>query len=95
MMSSREIAELTNKTISHIHVDIWNMLEQLYYIKKDDRNFDHNKNQQVNLVKGVIAVIDNRGYVSEFLLDRRHTEILITTDEIRRQSQRTFLCQEH
>ncbi|MDK6973327.1 hypothetical protein [Proteus mirabilis] len=40
-MSSREIAELTNKQVKHIHVDIWNMTEQLYGIKKDGRDFDH------------------------------------------------------
>ncbi|KMJ44791.1 hypothetical protein ABLB69_19810 [Xenorhabdus khoisanae] len=50
------------------------------------QDFDHHKNQQVTLVNGVIAVIDYRGYVSEFQLDRRHTEIFITTDDIRRQS---------
>ncbi|PHM58932.1 antirepressor [Xenorhabdus stockiae] len=85
MMSSREIAELTGKEVKNVHVDIWNMLTQLYGIKKDGWNFNHHKNQQVKLVEGVIAVIDNRGYISELLLDRRHTEILITGyDVVRR-----------
>ncbi|MBD1228391.1 Rha family transcriptional regulator [Xenorhabdus griffiniae] len=84
-MSSREIAELTGKEVKNVHVDIWNMLTQLYEIKKDGWNFNHHKNQQVTLVDGVIAVIDYRGYVSEFQLDRRHTEILITGyDVVRR-----------
>uniref|UniRef100_UPI001EDF5818 Rha family transcriptional regulator n=1 Tax=Xenorhabdus bovienii TaxID=40576 RepID=UPI001EDF5818 len=86
MMSSREIAKLTGKQVKHIHQDIWNMLEQLYGIRKDGQDFDHDKNQQVTLVEGVIAVIDNRGYVSEFLLDRRHTEILITGYDIIRRA---------
>ncbi|MGJ0627926.1 Rha family transcriptional regulator [Xenorhabdus bovienii] len=86
MMSSREIAKLTGKQVKHIHQDIWNMLEQLYGVRKDGQDFDHDKNQQVTLVEGVIAVIDNRGYVSEFLLDRRHTEILITGYDIIRRA---------
>ncbi|WP_448512326.1 Rha family transcriptional regulator [Photorhabdus laumondii] len=85
MMSSREIAELTNKTVSNIHVDIWSMAKELYTIHKDDWNFNHHKNQHVRVVEGVIAVIDNRGYIFEFLLNRRHTEILITGyDVVRR-----------
>ncbi|MGV7961999.1 DNA-binding protein [Photorhabdus tasmaniensis] len=85
MMSSCEIAELTNKTVSNIHVDIWSMAKELYGIHKDDCNFNHHKNQHVRVIEGVIAVIDNRGYVSELLLNRRHTEILITGyDVVRR-----------
>ncbi|CDG86920.1 conserved hypothetical protein [Xenorhabdus bovienii str. feltiae Florida] len=34
----------------------------------------------------MFAVIDSRGYVSEFLLDRRHTEILITGYDIIRRA---------
>ncbi|MBD2796054.1 phage regulatory protein/antirepressor Ant [Xenorhabdus sp. 18] len=84
-MSSREIAELTGKEIKNIHVDIWNMIKQLYEIEKDGWNFNHHKNQYVRVVDGAIAIIDNRGYVSELLLDRRHTEILITGyDVVRR-----------
>lgn len=85
MMSSKEIAKLTGKSKSDIHVDIWNMLKQLYGLGKDDGNFHHHKNQKVTVTDGVIACFDNRGYVSEFLLDRRHTEILITGyDVVRR-----------
>lgn len=85
MMSSKEIAKLTGKSKSDIHVDIWNMLKQLYSIGKDDGNFHHHKNHNVTVTEGVVACFDNRGYVSEFLLDRRHTEILITGyDVVRR-----------
>ncbi|MDX7992997.1 Rha family transcriptional regulator [Xenorhabdus littoralis] len=85
MMSSREIAELTGKEHKNIIRDIWEILNQLYQIQKDGSNLSHHKNQYVTLIEGVVAVIDNRGYVSEFLLDRRHTEILITGyDVVRR-----------
>ncbi|POP44955.1 transcriptional regulator [Superficieibacter electus] len=87
VMSSNEIANLTDKSKSDIHVDIWNMLKQLYRIEKDDGNIHHLKNQKVTVIRGVITCFDNRGYVSEFLLDRRHTEILITGyDVVRRAS---------
>lgn len=86
MMSSKEIAKLTKKTVGNIHADVWSMLTQIYDITKDDWNFNHHKNQQVTLVDGVIACIDGRGYVSEFLLDRRHTEILITGYDVKRRA---------
>ncbi|WP_444878195.1 transcriptional regulator [Citrobacter koseri] len=87
MMSSNEIARLTGKNKSDVHVDIWNMLKQLYGIEKDDGNFNHLKNQKVVVIGGVVTCFDNRGYVSEFFLDRRHTEILITGyDVVRRAS---------
>lgn len=87
MMSSNEIAKLTGKNKSDIHVDIWNMLKQLYGIEKDDGNFHHLKNHKVAIINGVVTCFDNRGYVSEFFLDRRHTEILITGyDVVRRAS---------
>ncbi|WP_274725860.1 Rha family transcriptional regulator [Xenorhabdus bovienii] len=85
-MSSREIAKLTGKEHKNIIRDIWEMLNQLYQVQKDGSNLSHNKNQQVTLVDGVIAIIDNRGYVSEFLLDRRHTEILITGYDVQRRA---------
>lgn len=86
MMSSKEIAKLTGKNKADVHVDIWNMLRQLYGIEKDDGKNHHNKNQSVTIVNGVIAVFDNRGYVSEFLLDRRHSEILITGYDVKRRA---------
>lgn len=86
MMSSREIAKLTKKQHAHVVRDIWTVLEQLYSINKDDPNLDDNKNQKVRVIDGVNAAIDARGYVSEFLLDRRHTEILITGYDIKRRA---------
>lgn len=86
MMSSREISDLTAKTIFNIHSDIWTMLEHLDGVKKDDWNFHHHKNQVITIVKGIIACIDARGYVSEFLLERRHTEILITGYDVQRRA---------
>lgn len=86
MMSSREIAELTGKQHKHVIRDIWEILNQLYQIEKDGTDLGHHKNQEFIVTKGVVAVIDNRGYVSEFLLDRRHTEILITGYDVKRRA---------
>ena len=86
MMSSEEIATLTGKNKSDVHVDIWNILKQLYDIDKDDGKNHHIKNQQVAIVNGVIISVDGRGYISEFLLDRRHTEILITGYDVKRRA---------
>lgn len=85
-MSSREIAELTGKNKADVHVDIWNMLSQLYSINKDDGKVHHVKNQQVNLTDGIIVLFDVRGYVSEFNLDRYHTEVLVTGYDLKRRA---------
>ena len=63
-MSSREIAELTGKEISHVHRDIRAMLDQL-----DDPKMDH-----VDFVE----VKDTRGYTSEYLLNHDLSVLLIT-----------------
>ena len=86
MMSSKEIAKLTGKQPKDVIRDIWVMLESLYGITKDGANLRDHKNQSVTLTKGVVAVIDSRGYVSEFLLDRRHSEILITGYDVKRRA---------
>ncbi|MEI9749631.1 phage antirepressor KilAC domain-containing protein [Moellerella wisconsensis] len=85
-MSSREIAELTGKNKADVHVDVWNMLSQLYSIYKDDGKTHHVKNQQVNLTDGIIVSFDVRGYVSEFNLDRYHTEVLVTGYDLKRRA---------
>ncbi|CAI2419384.1 transcriptional regulator [Serratia liquefaciens] len=85
MMSSRDMAEITGKEVKNIHADIWNTLGQLYHIEKDGWDFSHHKNHNVTIIDGVIACIDNRGYISEFFLNRRHSEIQITGyDVVRR-----------
>lgn len=85
-MSSREIAKLVEKLHKNVIRDIWEMLEQLYGISKDGSGLSHKENQQVTIKEGVIACIDARGYVAEFLLDRRHTEILITGYDVKRRA---------
>lgn len=85
-MSSREIAELTGKNKADVHVDVWNMLSQLYSINKDDGKIHHVKNQQVKLTDGIIVLFDVRGYVSEFNLDRYHTEVLVTGYDLKRRA---------
>lgn len=85
-MSSSEIAELTGKNKADVHVDIWNMLSQLYSITKDDGKTHHIKNQQVVLVDGVSVTFDARGYVFEFNLDRYHTEVLVTGYDLKRRA---------
>lgn len=87
MMSSKEIANLTSKDHGSVVVrDIWVMVDQLYGIKKDAANLQHNKNQSVTVVNGLDVKVDARGYIYEFQLDRRHTEILITGYDVKRRA---------
>ncbi|HGJ5898717.1 MAG TPA: hypothetical protein ACHBY6_07670 [Arsenophonus apicola] len=85
-MSSSEIAELTGKKKADVHVDIWNMLFQLYSISKDDGFFHHVKNQIVTIKEGIYVTFDVRGYVSEFSLDRYHSEVLVTGYDVKRRA---------
>ncbi|CRY80116.1 Rha family transcriptional regulator [Yersinia intermedia] len=86
MMGTKEIAKMTEKRPADVIRDVWVMLESLYGISKDNANLRNYKNQQVALFSGVIACIDNRGFVSEFLLDRRHSEILVSGYDVKRRA---------
>lgn len=63
-MTSREIADLTGKELSHIHRDIRVMLDEL---KKDDPDLNHPREDK-----------DSRGYTTCFYLSRELTETLLT-----------------
>ncbi|MDX7998796.1 Rha family transcriptional regulator [Xenorhabdus sp. Reich] len=85
VMSSREIAELTGKSPAHVCRDIRAMLAGLYggaesdYIRKPD--LAYLTNQGVTCIQ----YDKNNQYGWEYLLDRRHTEILVTGyDVVRR-----------
>ncbi|HED5571061.1 Rha family transcriptional regulator [Yersinia enterocolitica] len=86
MMGTKEIAKLAGKRHDNAIRDVWEMLDSLYGISKDSSDLRNYKNQQVTLVSGVIACIDNRGFVSEFLLDRRHSEILVSGYDVKRRA---------
>lgn len=70
-MSSREIAELTGKRHGDVIRDIRTMIEQI----GDDADLRH-----------VVDVKDPRGYTAEFLLDRYHTEVLVTGYDVKRRA---------
>jgi phage regulator Rha-like protein len=65
MMSSKEISQITGKTIGNIHVDIRKMVNEL----KDDREFNHQQYQEFK---------DGRNFTKEFLLDKELTTILVS-----------------
>lgn len=70
-MSSTEIAKLTGKEKGHVHRDIQEqILKGLYEI-------DNPKMDDIE-IKGISAIIDNRGYVSEYHLDKEHSLTLIS-----------------
>ncbi|MEK9497057.1 phage antirepressor KilAC domain-containing protein [Photorhabdus sp. P32] len=94
-MSSREIAELVGKEVSHVHRDIRAMVPAIYAVEQGENvksyKWDTNKKKMMQFldhhnIQGINPVFDDRGYVYEFLLDRRHTEILITGYDIKRRA---------
>ncbi len=85
-MSSREIAELTGKRHDNVCRDIRVILSELYGGKPDDyirnSNLSHITNQSVTCRQ----YDKNNPNAWEYLLDRRHTEILITGYDILRRT---------
>ncbi|MEQ1975012.1 Rha family transcriptional regulator [Xenorhabdus sp. SGI240] len=86
MMSSREIAKLTCKNHTNVGRDIRSMLSALYgsedkdYIRKSDLIYV--TNQGVDCVH----YDTNNPNAWEYLLDRRHTEILVTGYDVKRRA---------
>ncbi|HHG9959540.1 TPA: transcriptional regulator [Yersinia enterocolitica] len=95
MMSSREIARITSKKIGDVHRDIRAMVPALYASDQGEEiksyAWDTNKEKMVlfllhHNIQGVEVNFDERNYVYEFLLDRRHTEILISGYDVKRRA---------
>ncbi|HFF8588243.1 Phage regulatory protein Rha (Phage_pRha) [Raoultella ornithinolytica] len=95
MMSSREIATLTGKDIGKVHRDIRAIVPALYSVDSGDDVKSYSwgtSKSEMNAflahhnIQGVTAIFDDRGYVYEFLLDRRHTEILVSGYDIKRRA---------
>lgn len=76
-MSSTEIATLTGKEKKNVHRDIRiQILEGLYDIK-DGSDLSHIK------IQGVTAIFDERGYVSDWHLDKEHTFTLFSGYDVK------------
>ena len=75
-MSSTEIAELTGKEKSNIHRDI---KEQLFFNLYEIDASDLKDGQ----IQGLTVVLDERGYWKEVLLDKYHTDILVSGYEVK------------
>ncbi|HAM4421377.1 TPA: phage regulatory protein/antirepressor Ant [Escherichia coli] len=85
-MSSREIAELTGKRHDHVCRDIRVILSELYGSKPDDYIRNPNLGYITNQSVTCRQYDKNNPNAWEYLLDRRHTEILITGYDILRRT---------
>lgn len=86
MMSSREIAKLTGKQHKEVCRDIRVMLVQLY--GGEENQYIRNSNLLYETNQGVMCNNYNPNNPNgwEYLLDRRHTEILITGYDVKRRA---------
>lgn len=71
-MSSTEIALVTGKRKSDIHQDIKTQLFIGIYGLEDGGDYHHQQ------IQGITIVLDSREYWSEVLLDRYHSDILVS-----------------
>lgn len=85
-MSSREIAELTGKRHDHVCRDVRVILSELYGGKPDDYIRNPNLGYVTNQSVMCHQYDKNNPNGWEYLLDRRHTEILITGYDIVRRT---------
>ncbi|MFC5427618.1 Rha family transcriptional regulator [Paraburkholderia denitrificans] len=69
-MSSKDVAERTDKKHTNVIRDIRDMMEALN--KADDSKLSHEYNQ------GLTEIKDERGYTKEFLMSRPVVELLVT-----------------
>ncbi|EAO3792478.1 hypothetical protein EGE81_16300 [Salmonella enterica] len=78
LMSSKEISKLTGKRHSDILRDIRSVLNELYADDYHNAKLRYEKNQLLTIVEGIVVNIDYRGMEGEYMLDRKHTDVLIT-----------------
>lgn len=76
-MSSTEIAQLTGKRKADVHQDIKIQIFGNLYGVKDGGNFHHQE------IQGLTIVYDDRKYWKEILLDRYHSDILVSGYDVK------------
>lgn len=95
MMGSREIAAVTGKKVNAVHRDIRAMVPALYAVDNGEevrsQAWETTKDKMIAFlnhhnIQGIEVDFDYRGYVLEFWLDRRHTEILMSGYDIKRRA---------